>query len=698
MHLIKDSYTLFGIPFYKIVMKGDKVRHCLLGVPFLKKKGRNNKMRYYLFGVPVLKMKRKNKQAGNFVKNKVPFTKYTIPEQKELLIVNTDSIGDYILFRNFLREVKKSEKYKDYKITLLGCDKYQKFATLLDGDIVDTFLWIPTRPEQKSHEELTRLREQLHNVQGMKHYYDTIISPSYNSFFKKRSQDILLENVASLYNVFRLNQPMTNRNCCDFLKYTHVFMDYEAENKFDFDANKVFWENVLNTSISQQYPVIEVDKIKIFPANTDKEYVVINPCAYDIYRMWHINNWCAIIRHLKNDLGYDVVIACGPGEKEYCDQVAKQSGVDVDVQSGLPIERLLSLLKLAKLYIGQDSGIFHVAAALDIRALCLSAGNAYFRFMNYPKSRKNIKVLFPAGTEEWILKSNKAFPALVRDVNSFYINQIRPIDVVKEIGALLSMNDVFFVHKCKTQNTNDKKICVYDYFSEYFSNMVSQRFDIDDLSLLSFKKAVFIIGGGGLVNQNNDWNAWMNDLIEKGRTVIGWGIGFNQHFGSKIKVAPKLDKFSLLGMRDYNKDVPYLPCVSCLSTVFEEKYPIKRRIGCIVHYENVHIPVDGLDVVYNNQPFEEIITFIAETEVVVTNTYHVMYWSTLMNKKVILLNPFSDRFMNFKYKPVIYSGNLEADIKKCKQYPEALAECRALNRTFFNKVKKLIEKKESVVV
>lgn len=67
---------------------------------------------------------------------------------------------------------------------------------------------------------------------------------------------------------------------------------------------------------------------------------------------------------------------------------------NVDILAGLSVKDLLATLKLAKLYIGQDSGVFHIAAALNIRCLCLSAGNAYFRFMNYPKTGNILKFFF----------------------------------------------------------------------------------------------------------------------------------------------------------------------------------------------------------------------------------------------------------------------------------------------------------------
>lgn len=681
----------------ELIQKTEKIR--FLGIPVGRRVYLPESIKTYLFGVRMGKRKANVKCYINPNQEKIQIVeqrKYILVKEglKEMLIVNSDSIGDYILFRNFLREIKKSEKYKDYKIVLLGNEKYKDFAEYLDSDVVDKFLWMPARPQTLSDADLEKARCDLHNRQGMKHYYDTIVFCSFNSMPKRKAHNHLVSGIIFENKIIHCDELNPHRNCGEMLEYTHIYMNYKGANNFEFNINKDFFEDLLQKEIDLKYPCIEESKISFkYPSllNRKSEYVVINPCAYDNYRMWHRNNWMEIVRYLRQEKGYDVLIVCSADEKAYCQQLVDDVDLDgVEVLAGLPVKHLLAVLKLAKMYIGQDSGVFHVAAALNIRALCLSAGNAYFRFMNYPKERKNIRVLFPIGTEEWINDNNKEFPALVRNINVFYINCIRVDKVEEQIDNLLNMKDLFFVHKLRTDNTGDKIICPYSYFQDYFDDFVVQKFDNDDMDYLKFKKATFILGGGGLINQNDFWNKWINNIIKNKNKVIGWGIGYNQHKGAKINEKLKLRDFSLLGLRDYEMKYSYLPCVSCLKEELAEKSPIQRKIGCIIHYENTDLKFD-YPTMYNNQPFADLAKFIAESEIIITNTYHIMYWATLMGKKVILFNPFSDKFKHFKYQPVLYSGNLAKDIRKAKTYPEALAECRKLNLAFFEKVKKIIE-------
>ena len=64
---------------------------------------------------------------------------------KTLLLVRIDSIGDYVLFRNFIGIIKKSEKYKDYKITLCGNIAWKELAETFDREFISDFVWIDSK-------------------------------------------------------------------------------------------------------------------------------------------------------------------------------------------------------------------------------------------------------------------------------------------------------------------------------------------------------------------------------------------------------------------------------------------------------------------------------------------------------------------------------------------------------------------------
>ncbi len=67
-----------------------------------------------------------------------------------LLFLRFDSIGDYLLFRNFLAIIREEEKYKNCKITLCGNIIWKELAETLDSDVIDEFIWMDRKKFLKS--------------------------------------------------------------------------------------------------------------------------------------------------------------------------------------------------------------------------------------------------------------------------------------------------------------------------------------------------------------------------------------------------------------------------------------------------------------------------------------------------------------------------------------------------------------------
>jgi exopolysaccharide biosynthesis predicted pyruvyltransferase EpsI len=88
----------------------------------------------------------------------------------------------------------------------------------------------------------------------------------------------------------------------------------------------------------------------------------------------------------------------------------------------------------------------------------------------------------------------------------------------------------------------------------------------------------------------------------------------------------------------------------------------------------------------------QVIAFLGSAETVLTSTYHGAYWSTLLGKKVVVVDPFANRFFGMKHMPAIGAAeNLQTLRGNARAYPEALEECRAANRSFGEKVAAIIE-------
>lgn len=258
-------------------------------------------------------------------------------------------------------------------------------------------------------------------------------------------------------------------------------------------------------------------------------------------------------------------------------------------------------------------------------------------------------------------------------------------------------NTLHFINRIDDTNCGDRMACPLLYYYDYFKQYNIKRHDISyiDFDAIS-PNDVIIIGGGGLFNYAESINREINTLLDIGAPVIGWTPGLNTHneFGGAFTSKLHFEKFSLLGIRDFgNKEnIPFLPDITCKMKELKKHYDIRRRIGIAQHkdYPLTEYPYDRIT---NNESLEKIIQFIGESEIVISNSFHMIYWSLLLGKKTICANPFSSKFYTYKYPPEYCNSleNLETCIENAKNY-DILDNCILENDFFFEKVKAIVEK------
>lgn len=108
-------------------------------------------------------------------------------------------------------------------------------------------------------------------------------------------------------------------------------------------------------------PQSEIPRARLFaeapPAGAP--YAVIHAMASERGKCWPEESFLAVAAHLKHSLGLEPVFISGPGE----DLSAFR---DYRIVSGAPLHKVKSLLKGAALFLGNDSGPAHMAAAFGI--------------------------------------------------------------------------------------------------------------------------------------------------------------------------------------------------------------------------------------------------------------------------------------------------------------------------------------------
>ena len=155
-----------------------------------------------------------------------------------------------------------------------------------------------------------------------------------------------------------------------------------------------------------------------------------------------------------------------------------------------------------------------------------------------------------------------------------------------------------------------------------------------------------MFGGGGLVHSGGlgQQMEYLEKICKLSPHMVTWGICHNIHDTDKLEYPDYfVDSFLLHGVRDYRQNLlPWVPCASCMHSIFDQKHDIRRTYSVTGHNLNAYPSLDKLPKMeHTGVDFEDCIEFLATGEYVVTNSYHGAYWGALIGKKVLVFDPIS---------------------------------------------------------
>ncbi len=95
-----------------------------------------------------------------------------------------------------------------------------------------------------------------------------------------------------------------------------------------------------------------------------REYVLIHPTALYATKQWAPEHFALLGKYLERDMGLAAVFSCGPGEAPVLDAVERTLGAPLRRVEGASLGDFAAVLAGARLFVGNDSGPAHMAAAL----------------------------------------------------------------------------------------------------------------------------------------------------------------------------------------------------------------------------------------------------------------------------------------------------------------------------------------------
>lgn len=363
----------------------------------------------------------------------------TAPSPKRpnsLVIIRLDVMGDYLMFRNYLRQIKESARYKGYRLALLGNVAVKSLAETFDADVIDQFIWVDiykltTRPFYR-FQVIRRFRSEGFSVVFCPTYSRVLVLDDYLALASGASERVGCET--DFTNSKPWEAAFGNR------LYTRLISS-EAGILFEMERDRRIVEGFLREPLRVQPPMINSQQAK-WVAVPDR-YVVLSLGAGQDFRVWPIDRFAEVARFLlAHHSTYKIVLTGAATEKIYAESfLAKLSDTSaiIDLTGSLSLPELVYVLTKADLLLANETGIAHIAAATHTPTVVISQGKSLVRWHPYPAGfGEVIAYVYPA----YIEQHRPDLSAIASDFNPesrFSMSEITVDRVVKAINQKLPL-------------------------------------------------------------------------------------------------------------------------------------------------------------------------------------------------------------------------------------------------------------------
>lgn len=350
-------------------------------------------------------------------------------DQKNVLIVKTDAIGDYIIGRNFLEAAVNDPKYRDHQFYLLANVRLRSLIDSADAKLYKKVIYFDPVVIKK-FKTLYRFYYQLR-----KHRFKTVIHPVYS---RTKETDDIISKLGAAETIGFLgdtsNQGARHKQITDRYYTQLVDVDKEPAVKYahEFIKQKAFFETVLSHTLPIARPQLDL------AAKADNATIVICPGSNQAFKIWSPENFSSLITQLHQHYPqHRFRIVCGPGESELGAMVKQGTAVPATLVNTTDISELIKEVAQSGLVIANDSAPVHIAVALDKPSVCIFNGSRYNRFVPYPpQMHTRSATVLPAPILKKIEQSEQAMHFFYERVSRENINAV-PVEAVLEACAQL---------------------------------------------------------------------------------------------------------------------------------------------------------------------------------------------------------------------------------------------------------------------
>jgi heptosyltransferase-2 len=283
----------------------------------------------------------------------------------KILVIRGGAIGDFILTLPAIAALRR--QFPQSRLEVLGYPHIVQLAVA--GGLVDDVRSIDARPLAGFFARNGVLAEDLRDYFSE---FDLIVSYLYDPD-----------------QIFR-----TNVGRCSPAQF--IVGPHRPDETGCVPAARVYLQPLERLAIFEADPVPQLVPKGLDSSTSTLEQLVLHPGSGSEHKNWPELRWADLLRHLLDSTGFTLLLVGGEAEGERLRRLARPlPPARTRLAQNLPLAELAAVLARSRCFIGHDSGISHLAAAVGLPGVVLwgDTSEAVWR----PPSEKVVVLKHPAG-------------------------------------------------------------------------------------------------------------------------------------------------------------------------------------------------------------------------------------------------------------------------------------------------------------
>jgi len=325
---------------------------------------------------------------------------------RNILIPRFDTFGDIVLLQGFIKALL--DFLPEARITILVREGYDQLARMFP----ERLHWKTTRISP--YQELTQMAELTSLLKDLKNdSYDLLLMTTYSRTWL---DDLLAATLISSWRLILGKARDVNNYVTEILstldiKYPSTLYDEcipVEERIHETEKYQILWESITGSTDLIPGPQLMLpddvfEKAKDILTKiglTEGGFVFCFPAGVSnvSFKTWPEANFSEVITLLEKRYSLRVLVAGHETEKEIVDKVvklAKEQGASPEVWLGNDGDLSLACALIAKsfFYFGNDTGLMHMAAALNKPIVAIFGGGSWPRFL--PRTNSGCAFVLP---------------------------------------------------------------------------------------------------------------------------------------------------------------------------------------------------------------------------------------------------------------------------------------------------------------